>query len=154
MVAHDVASCTHPCGGLSGDCLVSTDTGWPGGDGGRTDSLGKHRAECGDMGGGAGQSNGTWVVDSGAELNISGAFMYQYANVLERNPPVSVRGVDDELTQVNALVRTVGRLQDGEYLIRETLVCDSFQLALWSTEYMSGFGFAAVLEVQGKDSYV
>lgn len=101
-----------------------------------------------------GQPFGTWVVDSGAELVIAGAFMYQYARVLQLLPPVSVRGVDGELTPVDALVRTVARLPEGDYLIREVLMCDPFQIALWSTEYMGGFGFAHVFETSDKPSYV
>ena len=52
------------------------------------------------------------------------------------------------------MVRTVVRLPDGDHAVRELLVCDPFKIALWSTEYMGHFGFAAVLESADAVSYV
>ena len=42
------------------------------------------------------------------------------------------------------MVRVV-QLDDGDYCVREILVCDAFDVALWSTEYMGCFGFDTVL---------
>jgi hypothetical protein len=84
--------------------------------------------------------SGMWIVDSGAELMIAGAFIYPYSRVLERSPPIHIKGVDGELTQVDSVVRTMVRLADGDHVLREVLVCDTFQIALWSTEYMSNLG--------------
>ena len=49
--------------------------------------------------------HGTWIVDSGAELMIAGSFIYPYSRVLQRFPPIRIKGVDGELTQVDAVVR-------------------------------------------------
>ena len=97
---------------------------------------------------------GTWIVDSGADLMIAGAFMYAHSVLLQRNPPVHVRGIDGKHTQVNSLVRAIAQLPDGEYVVREILVCDPFEIALWATEYMGEFGFTHVMAPPTEDSYV
>ena len=101
-----------------------------------------------------GMAFGTWIVDSGADLVIAGSFIYPYATLLQRKPQLHIRGVDGKHTQVDALVRTVARLPDGEYVIQEVLVCDAFQIALWSTEYMACYGFSHMLAPPSMDSYV
>jgi hypothetical protein len=98
--------------------------------------------------------HGTWVVDSGAELMIAGKFIYPYSTVVERRPDVSIKGVDGALTRVDNVVRTMVRLPDGDHCVREILVCDAFEIALWSTEYMACFGFCALLMPAGKESVV
>ena len=95
-----------------------------------------------------------WIVDSGAELMIAGAFIYPYSTVVLRSPDVRVKGVDGSMTPVDSVVRTMVRLPDGDHCIREILVCDSFQLALWSTEYMASFGFSTFLMASGDPSYI
>ena len=95
-----------------------------------------------------------WIVDSGAELNVAGAFIYQYSMVLARDPDVRIRGVDGAETQVDAVVRTVLTLPDGEHVMREILVCDPFDIALWGAPYMSEFGFGHWLTASSKLSYV
>ena len=97
---------------------------------------------------------GTWVVDSGAELLIAGSFMYQYSSIVERKPGVSIKGVEGRLTPVDNVVRTIARLPDGEYCLAEVLVCDDFEIALWSTEYMACFGFGALLMPSNEPSVV
>ena len=97
---------------------------------------------------------GTWVVDSGAELLIAGSFMYQYSSIVERKPDVSIKGVEGRLTPVDNVVRTIARLPDGEYCLAEVLVCDDFEIALWSTEYMACFGFGALLMPSNEPSVV
>ncbi|KAL3904012.1 MAG: hypothetical protein SGPRY_011446 [Prymnesium sp.] len=67
---------------------------------------------------------------------------------------LSARDVRGELTRVDAVVRTVVNLPDGDHCVREVLVSDSFQLALCSCEYMSQFGFAALLLETGAVSSV
>jgi hypothetical protein len=97
---------------------------------------------------------GTWVVDSGAELLIAGAFIYPNSTIVERRPDVSIKGVEGKLTPVDNVVRSMTRLPDGEYCMSEILVCDDFQIALWSTEYMACFGFSALLMPSGEPSVV
>ena len=97
---------------------------------------------------------GEWVVDSGAELMIAGSFIYPYAQVLARRPDVHVKGVDGALTPVDSLCRAVVALPDGDHTVCEILVCDPFEIALWSTEYMGCFGFSALLMDSGSQSVV
>ncbi|KAL3920038.1 MAG: hypothetical protein SGPRY_005403 [Prymnesium sp.] len=97
---------------------------------------------------------GTWVGDSGAELMIGGFFLYPYSRVVAWSPEIFVKDVQGELTRVDAIVRTVVSLADGDHCVREVLVCDKFQIALWSCEYMSQFGFAALLLEAGCGSYI
>ena len=97
---------------------------------------------------------GTWVVDSGAELLIAGSFMYQYGTIVERKPDVSIKGVEGRLTPVDNVVRSIARLPDGEYCLAEILICDDFEIALWSTEYMACFGFGALLMPSNEPSVV
>ena len=97
---------------------------------------------------------GTWVVDSGAELMIAGSFIYEYSAVVLRKPDVSIKGVDGSLTPVDSVVRTMVRLPDGDHCVSEVLVRDSFEIALWSTEYMARFGFDTLLLRSGGSSVV
>ena len=97
---------------------------------------------------------GEWVVDSGAELMIAGSFIYPYVQVLARRPDVQVKGVDGALTPVDNLCRAVVALPDGDHTVCEILVCDPFEIALWSTEYMGCFGFSALLMDSGSQSVV
>ncbi len=96
---------------------------------------------------------GWWMVDSGADFHIAGDFIYQYAVVVQRNPNISIRGVDST-TRVDSIVRTVACLPDGDHVLQEVLVCDDFRMALWSTEYMSHFNFWAHFAALGGASYV
>jgi hypothetical protein len=96
----------------------------------------------------------TFIVDSGADLHIAGAFIYPYADVVRRDPGISVKGIDGELTRVNAVVRTTVVFGDGRHLVSEILVCDAFQVALWSVPFATHFGFAAMLGAQGQPSVV
>lgn len=104
--------------------------------------------------GGAGWQDGQWVVDSGAELMIAGSFIYPMATVVLTRPEIFVKDVRGVLTRVDSVVRTVVQLPDGDHCVREVLVCDSFELALWSTEYMRHFGFAALLMEAGAVSSI
>ena len=88
---------------------------------------------------------GEWIVDSGAELMIAGAFIYPYATVIMQRPDVQIQSVDGSMTQVDAVVRTMVQMEDATHKVCEVLVCDSFGIALWSTEYMGCFGFSALL---------
>ena len=38
-------------------------------------------------------------------------------------------------------VRLVVNLTDGDHIVREVLVCNNFDVAIWGTPYMSEFGF-------------
>lgn len=98
--------------------------------------------------------DGLWIVDSGAELMIAGSFIYEVAEVVLREPDIYVKDVRGVLTRVDTVVRTVVTLPDGDHCIREVLVCDAFELALWSTEYMRHFGFAALLMEAGMVSSI
>ena len=98
--------------------------------------------------------HGEWVVDSGAELMIAGSFIYPYAKVVATRPDVHVKGVDGALTPVDNLCRAVVALPDGDHTVCEILVCDPFEIALWSTEYMGCFGFSAPPMHSGSQSVV
>ena len=76
---------------------------------------------------------------------IAGAFMYQYGTVVTVRPNVYVRGVDNSQTQVDSILRVMVSLPDGDHCVQEVLICNSFELALWSTEYMGCFGFSHLL---------
>ena len=76
---------------------------------------------------------GWWIVDSGADWSIAGAFIYAYSAVIQRLPNIWVRGVEGESTQVDAIVRIVAGLEGVDWLVQEVLVCDNFTVALWST---------------------
>ena len=91
-----------------------------------------------------------WIADSGAEFMIAGSFIYAYSAVVLCHLNVHVKGVDGSMTPVDSVVRTMVQLGDGDYCVSEVLVCDAFELALWSTEYMGCFGFDTVLS--GADS--
>ena len=95
-----------------------------------------------------------FIVDSGADLHIAGAFIYPYSDIICRNPGISIKGVDGELTRVDAVVRTTAVFGDGQHAISEILVCDAFQIALWSVPFATHFGFAALLGAQGQPSLV
>jgi hypothetical protein len=97
---------------------------------------------------------GWWIVVSGADWSIAGAFIYQYSVVVQLLPPIWVRGVEGKSTPVDAIVRMVVGLQGDDWLVQEILVCDNFTVALWSTEYMAHFGFSTMLGALGDDSYV
>ena len=138
-----VVNCSYTVGALTGGVsVVAYDAALDGAGGGR-DSLWANRLPF-----------GTWVVDSGADLMIAGKFIYPYATLLLHKPDVRIKGVDGALTPVDNLVRTMVRLPDGDHCVREVLVCDDFEIALWSTEYMSAFGFAALLMPVGEASTV
>ena len=83
-----------------------------------------------------------WIVDSGADLPIAGSFIYPYSTVIKKRPNISVRGIRNQAQQVDAIVRVVVMLPDGEHCIREVLVCDPIVVALWSVPYMSSFGYS------------
>ena len=97
---------------------------------------------------------GWWIIDSGADWSIAGAFIYQYSVVVQYLPMIWVRGVEGESTRVDAIVRLVAGLAGVDWLVQEVLVCNAFTVALWSTEYMAHFGFSAVFGAAGDDSYV
>ena len=102
----------------------------------------------------AGLRQGEWIVDSGAELMIAGSFIYPFSTVVLRGPDVQIKGVDGSLTQVDSVVRAMARLPDGDHCIQEILVCDSFDIALWSTEYMGCFGFSTLLMSSAEESVI
>ena len=97
---------------------------------------------------------GWWIVDSGADWSIAGAFIYRYGVIVQRLPRIWVKGVEGESTQVDAIVRVVVGFTGEDWLVQEILVCDAFTVALWSTEYMAHFGFSAVFGAAGNESYV
>jgi hypothetical protein len=94
---------------------------------------------------------GWWIVDSGADWCVAGAFIYEHSRVTQRLPNIWVRGVEGASTQVDAIVRVVVGLKGADWLVQEVLVCDSFTVALWSTEYMSHFGFSAYFGAVGEE---
>ena len=100
------------------------------------------------------QGQWMWVVDSGAEMNVTGSFIYPNSYVLDRAPKVQIRGVDGGLTQVDAIVRTMLVLPDGDHAMMEVLVCNDFKVALWGVPYMVEFGFRTVLDKVGSTSTI
>ena len=97
---------------------------------------------------------GWWIVDSGADWCIAGAFIYEHTTVIQRLPYIWVRGVEGASTQVDAIVRVVAGLEGVDWMAQEVLVCDNFTVALWSTEYMAHFGFSATFGALGEAAYV
>ena len=62
--------------------------------------------------------------------------------------------MDGGLTQVDAIVRCMVTFPDGDHAVHEVLVCDSFDVALWSVPYMRCFGYRHVLAEKGEHSFM
>ena len=70
-----------------------------------------------------------FIVDSGADVHIAGDFIYSYDDVVCRNPDVSIRGVDGELTPVDSIVSTTIVFECGQFKLDKVYVCDAFKVA-------------------------
>ena len=85
---------------------------------------------------------------------IAGAFIYPFSTIVALRPDIFIRAVNDERSQVDAIVRTMVTLADGDHAIAEILVCNPFTQAIWSVDYMRFNGFDAVLLRYDQGCYI